>query len=283
MDLQVKTTATTDAISLYMAEIAQYPILSAEEEKELAVKIANGDKAAKEKFIKSNLRLVVSVANRYKDKKFDMLDLIQEGNMGLLKAVELFDHTKGWRFSTYATWWIKQSILRGIATKSDPIRIPDKVKQELYQVQIAKQHIYLKKGRTATDNEIVKETKISLRELKRIKEFTYSVSSLNVRNVDDDTEWEDNLPDGKLTPEEFVLLKSKRESLENLISESNLSEQELLVINRRYDLKGNEFRTLEEISKEMHRSKERIRMIETKALRKMRYYAKYSDEYSDFK
>lgn len=267
---------------LYLKEIGQYPILTPEEEKQLAQEIANGNNMAKEKFIKSNLRLVVYTAKKYRISELDFLDLIQEGNIGLLRAVEMFDYTKGVKFSTYATYWIKQAILRFISNQKELIRIPTKLQEVINQYQAIQSNFYKKNMRYATDFEMSKEMKISINEVDEIKSYIYSIVSLNAPvSFESDDELGDFIKDTDLTPEEVIIKKCKRESLEILINNSNLKEREMDVIRMRFDFEHNKCNSLKSIAKKLGISQERVRNIEKTALMKLRVTARreYSREF----
>lgn len=266
--------SSTSAISLYLKEIGQYPVLTPVEEQKLAKKIANGDKLAKEKFINSNLRLVVSIAKKYITDKLDFLDLIQEGNLGLLKAVEMFNYSKGYKFSTYATWWIKQAILRAIANKGNSIRVPVHIQALINKYQSLQSNFYKDNMRYATDYEISIEMKISINEIKEVKSFIYSTVSLHTPiSFENDAELGDFIKDGNLTPEEMII-NSKKEVLDVLISNSNLTEMEESVIRLCFDFVHDEFNTLKNVSKKLGITQERVRLIESKAMKKLRITAK---------
>lgn len=266
--------SSTSAISLYLKEIGQYPVLTPVEEQKLAKKIANGDNLAKEKFINSNLRLVVSIAKKYITDKLDFLDLIQEGNLGLLKAVEMFNYSKGYKFSTYATWWIKQAILRAIANKGNSIRVPIHIQALINKYQSLQSNFYKDNMRYATDYEISIEMKISINEIKEVKSFIYSTVSLHTPiSFENDAELGDFIKDGNLTPEEMII-NSKKEALDVLISNSNLTEMEESVIRLRFDFVHDEFNTLKNVSKKLGITQERVRIIESKAMKKLRITAK---------
>lgn len=266
--------SSTSAISLYLKEIGQYPVLTPVEEQKLAKKIANGDNLAKEKFINSNLRLVVSIAKKYITDKLDFLDLIQEGNLGLLKAVEMFNYSKGYKFCTYATWWIKQAILRAIANKGNSIRVPIHIQALINKYQSLQSNFYKDNMRYATDYEISIEMKISINEIKEVKSFIYSTVSLHTPiSFENDAELGDFIKDGNLTPEEMII-NSKKEALDVLISNSNLTEMEESVIRLRFDFVHDEFNTLKNVSKKLGITQERVRIIESKAMKKLRITAK---------
>ena len=265
----------TTALSSYLKEIARYPSLTYAEEQELAKKIKNGDKEAKEKFINSNLKLVVFVAKKYQTEKFELLDLIQEGNMGLLKAVEMFDYTKGFKFSTYAIIWIKQYILRAYANKGNFIRVPIYIQTLIIKYKSVQKNFYILNGREANDVEVSKEMHISIDEVKELKSYMYNAVSLNSPvSTEDDSELGDFIQDIEPTPEEVFIKSSNRELLNFLIANSNLTELEKEVIKLRYNYESQDSKNLESVAKITKKNKERVRMIERKALTKLRYTAK---------
>lgn len=262
--------STTSALSLYLREIGKYPVLTPIEEQKLAKKIASGDELARDKFVKSNLRLVVSIAKKYRTEKFELLDLIQEGNLGLLKAVEMFDYTKGFKFSTYATWWIRQSILRAFANKGESIRIPVHIQALINKYQEIQNNFYKNNRRYATDTEVSKEMQISKYEVKEIRSYIYNTISLSTpTSFEDDSELGDFIQDVKPTPEETFIKESNVELLDILIANSNLKAREETVIRLRYDFKHHEVKPLDSVARELGVTKERVRMIERKALTKL--------------
>ena len=264
----------TSSTTLYLNEISRYPLLTYSEEQELAKKITEGDKEAKKKFINCNLRLVVSIAKKYINDDFELLDLIQEGNIGLIKAVEMFDYTKKCKFSTYATWWIKQAILRAFANKSSTIRIPVHTQVLISKYKVIQKNYYITNKRYATETEISKEMGISEKEVRKLESYMHHIVSLNTPiSLEDDTELMDLIPDNSPTTEEVFLAQSNIELLNALITESNLKEREQTVIKLRYGLESHKASTLENIAKVLGITKEGVRLIELKALRKMRYAA----------
>ena len=263
--------SSISAISLYLQEISQYPTLTIDEEQELAKRISNGDEVAKDLFVNCNLRLVVSVAKGFQNEKIELLDLIQEGNMGLLKAVEKFDYTRGFKFSTYAVWWIKQAILRYIANNGNMIRIPVQVQSIINKYKSIKKRFYLSYGRAPSDYEISDEMKISVSKVNEIKSYIYNTITLNMLiSEEDDSELGDFIPNPDLTPEEISIEENRRQFLDILISTSELNEMEEKVIRMRFNIGQNKFSSLENIAKELNLTKERIRWVEARALRKIR-------------
>lgn len=259
-------------ISLYLKEIGQYPVLTPVEEIELAQKIAKGDNRAKEKFINSNLRLVVYTARRYKHTGLDLLDLIQDGNIGLLKAVDAFDYTRGVKFSTYATYWIKQEILRAIYNKKELIRIPINMQVSIKQYQTIQDNYLKKYMRNATDIEISTEMNISIEEVAEIKSFIYNTVSLNKTvSSDGETELGDFIVDTDLTPEEVMLENFDKEFWDRLLENSNLDAREKLIIKMRYGFENETCAELKTIAERLGISKERVRVLELRAIKKLKY------------
>ena len=276
-----ETNSTTPSISLYLQEISKYSVLTPIEEQELAKKIVNGDKKAKDTFVNSNLRLVVSIEKKYQTEKYELLDLIQEGNLGLLKAVEMFDYTKGIKFSTYATLWIKQYIIRAIANKGNCIRVPICTQELISKYQSIQNNYYQANGTYATDDEIFKIMKNTIGDVsvKEIKSYIFTTISLSAPvSSEDDTCIEDLLQDTKPTPEEIVIRNSisvfNKKLLDYLMSNANLDEIEKKVIDLRYDFEHNQIRSLEYIGIQLGKNKERVRTIEMKAFSKLRRTAK---------
>ena len=263
----------------YIKEINKYPLLSTTEEKELAKSILNGDSSAKEKFITSNLRLVVSIAKKYQHYNIDLMDLIQEGNLGLLKAVDAFDYTKGFKFSTYATWWIKQSILRFIVYKKDLIRLPSKVNK----YKAAQNLFYQSHGRYANYNEISQILDISPDDAAEIESHLYHTISLHdVVSSNDDSEVMDFIEDPGLTHDEIVINQTFTNDLISFINSSTLTDMEKQVINIRFFSAGNNLKSLKDIAKKVKLTEERIRIIEASALRKLRCLAKTDKRFHVF-
>ena len=260
----------TDALSMYLREIGQYPTLTADEEKEIFKRISNGDSDAREFFCNCNLRLVVSVAKSFQNEKVELLDLIQQGNLGLLHAVEKFDYTKGFKFSTYAVCWIRQSILIYMYNNGNMIRIPVQMQVIINKYQSIQKSWYLRDGRLPSDCEAAEEMKISVNKVNEIKSYIYNVISLNTPiSEDEGSEFGDFIPDNSLTPEEIYIKKIRRTLLDELIASSDLNEIEEKVLRMRYT-SNNEFCDLYSIAKQLKVTRERIRKLEASALRKIR-------------
>jgi RNA polymerase primary sigma factor len=261
---------TTDALSLFMQELGRYRLLTADEEKELAQRIEAGDRAAKDLMINSNLRLVVSLARRYPSRDIAFLDLIQEGILGLIRAVEKFDWRRGYKFSTYATWWIRQAIERGIANKARSIRIPVHVLQRERKIQRAEQTLAKELGRSPTDEEVAAATELRVDHVCDVREAARTVASLNKPLGDDDGETGlgDVLPGGGPPTEELVEVNLREEALRRAVAE--LPDQERQVVKLRYGLDGHpEPKPIEEIVRQLGISRDRVRRIEATALERL--------------
>lgn len=267
--------SSNSAVYLYLKQISIYPVLTANEEQELFKKMANGDSLAKEKIINSNLRLVVYIVKKYRSENIELLDLIQEGNISLMKAVETFDYTKGFKFSTYAAHLIKNDIIRVLAEKGKTIRVPINAQRMIDKYQSIQSFFYKTHGRYATDAEISEKMQISEYEVKDIKSTIHNMVSLNVSVSDeDDAELGDFIQDTKPTPEDIAIKSSNRKILEELIANSNLKTNEETVIRLRYDFESGEKRTLGYVAKKLNVSREWVRVVENRALKKMRFIAK---------
>lgn len=275
---------TSDSINMYLKEIRQFPLLSAEEERELLEKIAKGDMSARNKLVESNLRLVVSIAKKYQNNGLSLMDLIQEANIGLLIAVEKFEPERGYRFSTYASWWIKQTISRALDNKSKMIRMPAYVVEGVNKMKNAERSLTIKLGRDPSVEEVAVEMGLTVDKVKKLRDSCKEVSSLDVSVGDDDeaTMGELIADTSSLGPEESMDIQVKGEMLENILG--TLEERESAVIKHRYGLTDGEPKTLEEVGQIFGLTKERIRQIEAKALRKLRnpFRAKLLKETFDF-
>ena len=265
---------TSDSVKSYLKEIGKYPLLSAEEELAIAKTIAdNGSDAmeAREKLANSNLRLVVSIAKRYVGRGLSLLDLIQEGNLGLLKAVDKYDYEKGFKFSTYATWWIKQAITRAIADQARTIRVPVHMVETMNKVRRAQRELTTMLGRIPTPNEIAEFSDLPLEKVLEVIKIGQDTVSLDSPVGDEnDSQLGDFIEDtSSMSPTETVDAIMLREALEEIIS--SLSDREEQVLRLRFGFDDDRARTLEEVGAEFGVTRERIRQIEAKALRKLRH------------
>ena len=261
-----------DPVKMYLKDIGKVPLLSSDEEIDLAKRMAEGDQAAKAKLSESNLRLVVSIAKRYVSRSnMQFLDLIQEGNIGLLKAVEKFDFTKGFRFSTYATWWIRQSITRAIADQARTIRVPVHMVETINKLTRVTRQLIQKLGRDPTVSEIATAMGLSEERVMEIQRIAMDPISLETTIGDEeDSKISDFIEDETAqSPLEAAAQKLLREQLLSVIE--TLTPREQKVIRMRYGLDNSHPRTLEEVGKEFNVTRERIRQIEAKALRKLRH------------
>ena len=261
-----------DPVKMYLKDIGKVPLLSSDEEIELAKKMMEGDPAAKAKLSESNLRLVVSIAKRYVSRSnMQFLDLIQEGNIGLLKAVEKFDHTKGFRFSTYATWWIRQSITRAIADQARTIRVPVHMVETINKLTRVTRTLIQKLGRDPTTSEIASAMNLPEERIMEIQRIAMDPISLETTIGDEeDSKISDFIEDDSAqSPLEAASQSLLREQLLSVIE--TLTPREQKVIRMRYGLVNSHARTLEEVGKEFNVTRERIRQIEAKALRKLRH------------
>jgi RNA polymerase primary sigma factor len=257
---------TTDALQLFLNEIRRYPLLTAEEEVELAQRIEAGDLEAKERMINSNLRLVVSIAKKYQGQELSLLDLIQEGIFGLIRAAEKFDWRKGYKFSTYATFWIRQAIQRGLANKARTIRIPVHIGQRERKIARAERELAAKLGRDPSDDEVASTAELPLEQVQEVREAARTVTSLD-RPVGEEGETAlgDLLESGGPDIEEEVEVSLAEETLRRTIDE--LPEPERDVIRLRYGINGDEPQPLRETGRRLGLSAERVRQIESKALK----------------
>jgi RNA polymerase primary sigma factor len=258
--------ATTDALQLFLNEAGRYKLLTAEDEVELAKRIERGDKQAKDLMINSNLRLVVSIAKRYQGHGLSLLDLIQEGIIGLIRAVEKFDYRKGFKFSTYATWWIRQAVQRGVANKSRTIRIPVHIVEREQKLARAERELVIKLGRQPTDQELAKAAKLPLKQVREVKGAARAVTSLDRPIGEDDSgSYGDLFAAQQAQTEEEVEISLREDTLRKALGE--LPERERTVLVLRYGLAGDrEPMSLEAIGKGMGITRERVRQIEANAL-----------------
>jgi RNA polymerase primary sigma factor len=262
-------TATTDSLQLFLNEAGRYPLLTAPEEVELAKKIERGDLDAKNKMINSNLRLVVSIAKKYQGHGLSLLDLIQEGVIGLIRAAEKFDWRRGYKFSTYATWWIRQAVQRGVANKSRTIRIPVHIADREQKIGRAERELMVKLGRAPTDEEISKASKISLKHLKEVREAARAVTSLDKPlGEDNDSSIGDIVGVASGGVEEEVEVSLTEKTLHEALA--NLPEREQNVLTLRYGLGKEEPQSLEEIGRRLGITRERVRQIEARGLERLR-------------
>jgi RNA polymerase primary sigma factor len=260
---------TTDSLQLFLNEAGRYPLLTAAEEVELAKAIERGDAAAKERMVNSNLRLVVSIAKKYQGHGLSLLDLIQEGIIGLIRAVEKFDWRRGFKFSTYATWWIRQAVQRGVANKSRTIRIPVHIVEREQKIARAERELVLQHERAPTDAELAEKTKLSVKHVKEVRAAARTVASLDKPLGDDsDTAFGDLVAQESGNLEEEVVVSFADDALHRAIE--TLPEREKFVIKLRYGLDGDpDPKSLEEIGRQMGITRERVRQIETQALARL--------------
>lgn len=260
-----------DSVRLYLREIGKIPLLSAEEELALAQRVVNGDKDAKDKMAEANMRLVVSIAKRYVGRGLDLLDLIQEGNTGLLRAVEKFDPDKGFKFSTYATWWIRQAITRAIADQARTIRIPVHMVETINKLLRTQRRLTQELNREPTNEEIAKAMEIEVDKVEHIMKIKQDISSLDasVHEDEEDSVLGDFIEDeDTVSPEESATSQLLKEHVKDMLN--GLTEREQKIIRLRFGLEDGKNYTLEEVGQEFSVTRERIRQIEAKALAKLR-------------
>ena len=262
-----------DSVKMYLREIGKIPLLTAEEELDLAQKAAKGNKKAKDKMVEANMRLVVSIAKRYSGRGLDFLDLIQEGNTGLLRAVEKFDPEKGFKFSTYATWWIRQAITRAIADQARTIRIPVHMVETINKVLRASRKLTAELNREPTIEEIAKEMDMDVEKVDYVMRIKQDIASLDA-SVGKDGDDEDSVlgdfveDEDRILPEDSAANQMLKEQLADIIS--TLSDREQKIIKLRFGIGGGKPHTLEEVGAEFSVTRERIRQIEANALSKLR-------------
>ena len=263
--------STDDPVRMYLKEIGKIPLLSPEEEVELAIKMSEGDEAAKQRMAEANLRLVVSIAKRYVGRGMLFLDLIQEGNLGLIKAVEKFDYTKGYKFSTYATWWIRQAITRAIADQARTIRIPVHMVETINKVIRVSRQLLQELGHDPTPEEIAEEMGMPVEKVRDILKIAQEPVSLETPiGEEEDSHLGDFIPDEDASePSEAASFTLLKEQLTSVLS--TLTPREEKVLRLRFGIEDGRTRTLEEVGKEFNVTRERIRQIEAKALRKLRH------------
>jgi RNA polymerase primary sigma factor len=261
---------TDDPVKIYLKEIGRVPLLTPEEEIELAIKIAQDDKAAKKRLVEANLRLVVSIAKRYTGRGLGFLDLVQEGNLGLMKGVEKFDYTKGYKLSTYATWWIRQSVTRALADQARTIRVPVHMVETINKLTKTQRKLTLELGYEPSIAELAEAMEISQERVMEIMQIAREPASLETPiGEEDDSNLGDFVADyNGVTPEENIEAVMLREQIYAILDD--LKDREKQVIMRRFGLGDNHPRTLEEVGREFDVTRERIRQIEAKAIRKLR-------------
>ncbi len=281
MSLSTDGLAIDDPVKIYLKEIGRVPLLTAEEEIELAERMAQGDPKAKKRLAEANLRLVVSIAKRYSGRGMQFLDLIQEGNLGLIKAVEKFDHTKGFKFSTYATWWIRQAITRAIADQARTIRIPVHMVETITKVKKVSSQLLHQNGHDPTPEEISEALEMPVEKVREIMRIAQDPVSLETPiGEEEDSHLGDFIPDDDApAPAEAASLILLKEQLGEVLS--TLTDREEKVLRLRFGLEDGRSRTLEEVGKEFNVTRERIRQIEAKALRKLRHPSR-SKKVKDF-
>lgn len=260
-----------DPVKVYLKEIGRVPLLSSDEEVDLATRMSNGDPEARKRLSEANLRLVVSIAKRYVGRGMQFLDLIQEGNLGLIKAVEKFDHTKGFKFSTYATWWIRQAITRAIADQARTIRIPVHMVETINKVKKVSSQLLHKNGHEPTAEEIANEIDMSVDKVREIMRVAQEPVSLETPiGEEEDSHLGDFIPDDDApAPADAASHILLREQLSEVLH--TLTPREEKVLRLRFGLEDGRSRTLEEVGREFNVTRERIRQIEAKALRKLRH------------
>lgn len=280
-EMMVDTIAIDDPVKIYLKEIGRVPLLSAEEELDLAVRISNGDISAKQRLSEANLRLVVSIAKRYLGRGMQFLDLIQEGNLGLIKAVEKFDHTKGFKFSTYATWWIRQAITRAIADQARTIRIPVHMVETINKVKKASSQLLHQNGHEPTAEEISELLNMPTDKVREIMRVAQEPVSLETPiGEEEDSHLGDFIPDDDApAPQDAASHTLLKEQLSDVLG--TLTPREEKVLKLRFGLEDGRARTLEEVGEVFNVTRERIRQIEAKALRKLRHPSR-SKKLKDF-
>ena len=263
--------STEDPVRMYLKEIGNVPLLSTEEEIELAKKVEEGDEAAKKKLTEANLRLVVSIAKKYVGRGMPFLDLIQEGNMGLMKAVDKFDYSKGYKFSTYATWWIRQAITRGIADTGRTIRVPVHMVETINKTLRMTRTLLQELGREPTPEEVAERLNVPVSRVREVLKISRDPVSLDTPiGEEDDSHLGDFIEDDSaLSPADSAAFSMLREELNTALE--SLTDRERQVVELRFGLRDGRARTLEEVGREFNVTRERIRQIEAKALRKLRH------------
>jgi RNA polymerase primary sigma factor len=272
-EVEPDTEITTDALQLFLKDIGKVPLLTAAQEVELAKRIERGDHGAKQAMVEANLRLVVSIAKRYRNQGLPFLDLIQEGTIGLVRAAEKFDYRKGFKFSTYATWWIRQAVARAIADKGRTIRMPVHVVEKLNRILRSERKLRAERGREPTTEEIARDLDMTSDEVEQIRRSAQVPVSLEKPVGDDDeSEFGHFLADDSTPlPDELAETTLQREALRTILGA--LSERERRVLELRYGLDGQQPRTLDEVGRAFNVTRERIRQIEHQGLKKLRALA----------
>jgi RNA polymerase primary sigma factor len=270
--------AADDAVKQYLQEIGTFPLLTGEQELLLAERVAHGDLRARQKLIEANLRLVVSIAKRYSNQGLPLLDMVQEGNIGLMRAAQKFDYRRGYRFSTYATWWIRQAISRAIAEHSRTIHIPVHVVEFIYKIKRVARRIYQEEGVEATPEQIAAEVGLPKERIIELLNASEQPVSLDAPVADDELyHLADAIEDTSMcAPVEEVSQRMLRDSIDQSMT-LLLNTRERTILEMRYGLKDGHTHSLDEVSAAYKLTRERIRQIEVKALRKLRYPERYSD------
>jgi RNA polymerase primary sigma factor len=261
--------ATADSLQMFLNEMGRYPLLTAAEEVELAKRVERGDVDAKNRMINSNLRLVVSIAKKYQGHGLPLLDLIQEGIIGLIRAVEKFDWRRGYKFSTYATWWIRQAVQRGVANKAQDIRIPVHVLERETKMNRAHRELLLELGREPTEEEIAKKAKLPLKQVREVRQAARAVTSLDKPiGADEESAFRDLFASEEETPETKVTVELGWDALHNAVA--RLPERQQEVLKLRYGLNGDEDpMSLDAIARQIGMSRERVRSLELDALERL--------------
>jgi RNA polymerase primary sigma factor len=262
-------TATTDALQLFLNEAGRYALLTAQEEVELAKRIERGDTEAKDRMINSNLRLVVSIAKKYQGHGLSLLDLIQEGIIGLIRAVEKFDWRRGYKFSTYATWWIRQAVQRGVANKARTIRIPVHIVDREQKIARAERDLLTKLGRVPTDEELAKAAKLPMKQLRDVRTAARAVTSID-RPVGEqgDATLSELLPADQSPPDEELTINLREDAIRRAVA--GLPEREREVVKMRFGLDGDpDPQSLDQIGRQLGLTRERVRQIEANALERL--------------
>ena len=259
-----------DVLTQYLGRVRGGRLLDADEEKALARRVRGGDMRARQKLIESNLRLVISIAKKYRGRGVPFEDLIQEGNAGLIRAVEKFDPEMGNRFSTYATWWIRQAVTRAVADHARTVRLPAHVVDALYRLRRAENALSIELGRDATEEELVERLGVKPEEARRLREVSQPISSINAKiNAEEGSEFGELLPDER-SGDDYARVEVGQWELALVEAVRSLPEREARIIEMRHGLDGSETLTLREVSEELGISQERARQVEIKALRTIR-------------